>query len=358
MSVQYKAVQWNPQKKRYDRVLAAGVALYVGAFVGMGAVLQPNATAETLLIRAFGTGALLLLHITLCIGPLCRLDPRFLPLLYNRRHLGVTTFLLGLSHGGFAIAQFHALGDLHPLVSVLASNPRFDSVSQFPFQPFGLAALTFLFLMAATSHDFWLANLTAPVWKALHMGVYLAYASLVIHVSFGALHSETHPALPAILAVGFMSVLGLHLAAGWRERAGDAERLPQGEDGYVDVCAVDAIREARAHVVALAGERIAVFRYDGCVVGNLECLPAPERTARRGKSGRRLRRVSLARLPVSARQRALSRALHGEDPDLPRSRPRRSRVGRPEPQPPRHAGRARADRGGVPWQLSGATSST
>ena len=265
MSVQYKAVQWNPQKKHYDRVLAAGVALYVGAFVGMGAVLQPNATAETLLIRAFGTGALLLLHITLCIGPLCRLDPRFLPLLYNRRHLGVTTFLLGLSHGGFAIAQFHALGDLHPLVSVLASNPRLDSVSQFPFQPFGLAALTFLFLMAATSHDFWLANLTAPVWKALHMGVYLAYGSLVIHVSFGALHSETHPALPAILAVGFMSVLGLHLAAGWRERAGDAERLPQADDGYVDVCAVDAIPEARAHVVALAGERIAVFRYDGCV---------------------------------------------------------------------------------------------
>jgi len=50
-------------------------------------VIHPNATAETLLIRGFGTARLLLLHVILCIGPLCRLDRRFLPLLYNRRHL-------------------------------------------------------------------------------------------------------------------------------------------------------------------------------------------------------------------------------------------------------------------------------
>jgi len=41
-------------------------------------VIHPNATAETLLIRGFGTAALLLLHVILCIGPLCRLDRRFL----------------------------------------------------------------------------------------------------------------------------------------------------------------------------------------------------------------------------------------------------------------------------------------
>jgi hypothetical protein len=31
-----------------------------------------------------------------------------LPLLYNRRHLGVRHFLLGLAHGVFALVQFHA----------------------------------------------------------------------------------------------------------------------------------------------------------------------------------------------------------------------------------------------------------
>jgi hypothetical protein len=65
-----------------------------GALHGDHLRLDPNATAETTLIRALGTCALLLLHLILCIGPLCRLNPRFLPLLYNRRHLGVTMFIL------------------------------------------------------------------------------------------------------------------------------------------------------------------------------------------------------------------------------------------------------------------------
>jgi hypothetical protein len=55
-----------------------------------------------LLIRALGTCAFLLLHLVLCIGPLARFDRRFLPLLYNRRHLGVATFLVGLFHGALA----------------------------------------------------------------------------------------------------------------------------------------------------------------------------------------------------------------------------------------------------------------
>src|SRR5204862_4895935 len=120
-------------------------------------------------------------------------DPRFLPFLYNRRHLGVATFLVALAHGTLALVQFHALGDENPFVSVLSSNTRWTSVSSFPFQQLGLAALAILFLMAATSHDFWLKNLTAPVWKALHMSVYVAYALLVLHVALGVLQSETSP---------------------------------------------------------------------------------------------------------------------------------------------------------------------
>lgn len=35
------------------------------------------------------------------------------------------------------------------------SNPRYDSPGGFPFASLGLAALLILFVMAATSHDFW-----------------------------------------------------------------------------------------------------------------------------------------------------------------------------------------------------------
>ena len=83
MSVQYGAISWNRQKKVYDVTLLSLLALYLATFVGGGVWRNPSATAETLLIRALGTAAFLLLNVVLCIGPLSRLDRRFLPLLYN-----------------------------------------------------------------------------------------------------------------------------------------------------------------------------------------------------------------------------------------------------------------------------------
>lgn len=258
----YQAVGWNRQKKIYDRTLVLGVVLYLALFIGAGMALQPAAALETMLIRGFGTAAFVLLHVILITGPLCRLDRRFLPLLYNRRHMGVVMFLLALAHGAFSTLYFHAFGDTNPVVSMLSANPRTDSLSQFPFQPLGALALFILFLMAATSHDFWLTNLTAPVWKALHMFVYIAYALIVMHVALGTLQAETSPLMGATVAVGLFLVLGLHVTAGWRERRIDEPREETGKD-WVDVCAVDDIPENRAVIVTLAGDRVAVFRYDG-----------------------------------------------------------------------------------------------
>ncbi|HZR84942.1 MAG TPA: Rieske 2Fe-2S domain-containing protein [Candidatus Binatia bacterium] len=265
MSVAYRAVGWNGQKLRYDGALLLLVALYVATFSGVGAIADANATIETLLIRALGSCAFLLLNAVLCIGPLCRLDRRFLPLLYNRRHLGVTTFLVALAHAAFAVVQFHGFGDTQPLVSVLVSNPRLDSLSQFPFELLGLAALAILFAMAATSHDFWLANLTPPVWKALHMLVYAAWACLVLHVALGILQAERSPVFVAMLIAGIAAVVGLHGAAALRERSLDVELRAGRADGFVDVGPVEGIPEDRARIVTLSGERVAVFRYDGKV---------------------------------------------------------------------------------------------
>lgn len=266
MSTGYVAVGWSGRKKAYDAVLAAGVGLVLIAFVGLGAFLFPQATAETLAIRALGTAAFLLLHVVLAIGPLCRLDSRFLPLLYNRRHLGVLMFVLGAAHGTFALIQFHAAGNANPFVSLLASNARWNSLADFPFQQLGAAALVILFLMAATSHDFWLTNLSPRVWKALHMGVYFAYALLVMHVALGALQDERSPWLAGLLGLGLATILGLHLAAAARERRRDRPLSAAGSlDGFIDVCAVAEIPEKRAKVVVLGAERVAIFSYDGKV---------------------------------------------------------------------------------------------
>ncbi len=265
MSLSYQAVQWNRQKKVYDAILGAGIGMYLALFVGVGALLHPNATAETLLIRAFGTLALLMLHVILAIGPLCRLDARFLPLLYNRRHFGVSLFFVALAHGSLSLVQFHALGDTNPLVSLLASNQRVDSLAEFPFQQLGFAALLMLFLMAATSHDFWLNTLSPRVWKSLHMGVYAAYALLIAHVTLGALQSESNPALAVALGAGVVTVNLLHLVAARKERRTDELAPPLAEQGFVDAGPVDAIAERCARTLQLGGERVAIFRYDGKV---------------------------------------------------------------------------------------------
>ncbi|MEO1699232.1 MAG: Rieske 2Fe-2S domain-containing protein [Planctomycetota bacterium] len=257
----YQAVQWNRQKRRYDLALAGGVLAYLALFFGVSGVVHPEATFETLLLRALGSCAFLLLHVILAIGPLARLDARWLPLLYNRRHLGVTMCGLAFLHGAFATLQFHAFGDENPLVSIFTANTRYDSIAQFPFQPLGAGALVILVLMAATSHDFWLANLTAPVWKALHMLVYVAYAMLVGHVALGVLQAETSPLLWGAVAAGGATLLALHVAAALR--GGDDEPADAEERGWLDACSVDEVPEGRAKVVLAGGERVAIFRDQG-----------------------------------------------------------------------------------------------
>jgi nitrite reductase/ring-hydroxylating ferredoxin subunit/DMSO/TMAO reductase YedYZ heme-binding membrane subunit len=273
MGVQYVSVQWNRQKKLYDVVLITGVAIYLAIFGVLTEVMFPNVTDEIVLIRAFGTAAFVLLHIILCIGPLCRLNPKFLPLLYNRRHAGVTMFLLALIHAVMVVATYHAGSDTNPVLSIFASSPLNGSVSGVPFQPFGFFALVILFLMAATSHDFWLANLSAPVWKSLHMLVYIAYALLVLHVTFGALEGEASLVYVGAMAFGLATVLGLHMTAARREVALDQDHAGKSEignrkseteiEGFIDACAIADIPENRARIVCLSGERVAIFKYEG-----------------------------------------------------------------------------------------------
>lgn len=266
MSLAYSAVGWTPHKKLYDRLLLGGIAAYLAVFIGVGVVVHPEATAETLVIRGFGTLSLLLLHVILSIGPLARLDRRFLPLLYNRRHLGVVMFLCAAVHGGFSLFQFHALGVLTPWVSVLGGNARWTSLAQFPFEVLGIVALGILFLMAATSHDFWLANFGAPLWKKLHTLVYLAYGLVVLHVVLGILQVERHPGLVILLWSGMIWLLGLHLVSGLRERRRDlALNVPSEAESWVELGEVSALPEDRGRTFCVGSERIAVFRSAGKV---------------------------------------------------------------------------------------------
>ncbi len=263
MSVSYRPVQWNRQKKLYDRIMLMLISLFLVLFIGLQLIVHPQITPETLIIRVTGLLSFLMLHVILSIGPLARLDARFLPLLYNRRHLGVTMFLFAFIHGIFNIIQFHALGNVDPLVSVFASNLHYDSLMNFPFQVLGFFALVILFLMATTSHDFWLKNLSPAIWKGLHMMVYVAYALLVFHVMLGVIQLEQSPFWIGSVGLGVVIVTSLHLMAAFKK--GDAVHFSQKEipEGFVEVCKVDEIEENRAKIILVDQENIAIFKYEG-----------------------------------------------------------------------------------------------
>jgi DMSO/TMAO reductase YedYZ heme-binding membrane subunit/nitrite reductase/ring-hydroxylating ferredoxin subunit len=263
MSAGFRFISWTPYKRRYDLAMAGIVLTYVCGFFVAGKLAWRGEHAisdEILVARALGTCGFLMLNFILCIGPLARLSPRFLPLLYNRRHLGVATFFVGLLHGGLVLGFYHGFGVINPLDSLLTSSTQYRSVSAFPFEILGLVALLILLLMAATSHDFWLKTLSPAVWKSLHMLVYVAWALLVLHVALGALQSERNPIYAILLGLVVVTVCGLHIVAATRERRRD--RIV-GKD-WIEVPGAEQIRESRAVVICQRDrERIAVYKHKG-----------------------------------------------------------------------------------------------
>lgn len=263
----YKAVQWTPYKKTFDLVLTVGATAFVAAFVFAGVQSAPSGESFSpiqIVFRALGAAAFALLTLILCIGPLARFSPRFLPLLYNRRHLGVACFLLALVHALLILLWYHGFSDVNPLVSVLTSNPRYDSIQGFPFESLGLIGLFILFAMAATSHDFWNANLGPGLWKGLHMAVYAAYAALTGHILLGAVQNDKGAAYPAAVGAAAALVCALHLTAGWREARRDGEPAATGPDNWLDAGPASEIPDGRAIIIVPDGaERIAVFRDGG-----------------------------------------------------------------------------------------------
>ncbi len=133
--------------------------------------------------------------------------------------------------------------------------------------------------MAATSHDFWLKNLSPRVWKWLHMLIYAAYGLLVMHVALGFLQNQQQIALVVLVVLGVAIVATLHVAAGMCERRRDrgiivdspqsrasARGAKVNDAPWVNIGPIADIPENRGITVTIGnGERIAVFRHNGCI---------------------------------------------------------------------------------------------
>lgn len=272
MSVNYTPVQWTNSKIFYDVVLAAMAAAYILLFLRVAPEFlghEKSTDGAIVRARAFGSCAFLMLTTILCIGPLARLNTAFLPLLYNRRHFGVMTFFVALTHAIFVLDWYFNFSPTPRIAALLGSNVSYGQLLGFPFEMLGVFALLSMAVLAATSHDFWLRFLTPPVWKSLHYLLYPAYAALVGHVALGALQSQENSTFAIVTAVSVALVCGLHAVAALSDRSRD--RLTSDEGGWHDVARVDAFEEGYARITRLStGERVAVFLNDGklSAIGN------------------------------------------------------------------------------------------
>ena len=263
MSVKYVPVQWNPNKWIYDAIMLMGVAAFLWVFLHVTpGVLSHERPINPQIhnARAFGACAFVMLTVILCIGPLARLDQRFLPLLYNRRHFGVMTAFVALTHAGYIVNWYFAFAATDKYESLLFANTSFTQVAGFPFEVFGIFALICLLILAATSHDFWMKFLTPPVWKRLHYLIYAAYASVVAHVAWGILLDQQNHVFTVLVIGGAGLVCALHITAWWREPVAEAKE----KGAWVDVAAPGDFREGYAKITPLPnGDRVAVFLMEG-----------------------------------------------------------------------------------------------
>ncbi|MEM9432968.1 MAG: Rieske 2Fe-2S domain-containing protein [Pseudomonadota bacterium] len=266
MSVKYTPVQWNRNKWFYDAIMLLGVVLFLYLFL----FVSPEVLSHEFPInpqvhnaRAFGACAFVMLSVILCIGPLARLDRRFLPLLYNRRHFGVMTAFVAITHAGYILDWYFAFSSSSKYEALLFANTSYGQLAGFPFEVLGIFGLFTLLLLAVTSHDFWMKFLTPPVWKRLHSLIYLAYVSVVGHIALGILQDQQNHATTVIFIVCALAVAVLHLMVAWKERiAGDASGVSQA--GWVEICRADEIKDGFAKVRIMPdGNRIAVFNQAG-----------------------------------------------------------------------------------------------
>lgn len=173
-----------------------GYYLGLVILVGLGYLETRDAYYSTIyeLGRHFGQASIFLLGVVVLPGILGRLKieikiTRVITLF--RRQIGITVFLLALSH--YLLIRF---------VPILMGNVKFQIISPVLFENFGALALFIIFFMFVTSNDNSRKKL-GRWWTVLHRFVYVGVWLLVLHTGFNKISIWTL----GIFVVGVLEVI-------------------------------------------------------------------------------------------------------------------------------------------------------
>lgn len=191
--------------------------------------------------RAFGDASLVLIALSMGLGPLTRFLRAAIPLLPFRREIGIHAFLLIFVHASIILVGWVEWD----LMRLFGFEWHPDLLTYVMFQngfglanAIGIAALVLAALLAATSSDFAMRRLGVSGWKFLQMGVLPMWWLTVAHVAyflfmhFLSFHIEVPPPNP--LQAWFVGlvvlVFGLRMAAYLRTIRAKLHAVSPGEE--------------------------------------------------------------------------------------------------------------------------------
>lgn len=137
--------------------------------------------------KATADASLVLLTLTMAVGPAARLLPSLRRLLPLRREFGVYAVLLALVHtviilDGWVEWDLFRLAGLvvHPDLGRYVMIEHGFGLANF----IGIAALGYGFILMITSNDRTVRFLSGPVWKFVQSAAYVLWALVVVHTAY------------------------------------------------------------------------------------------------------------------------------------------------------------------------------
>lgn len=174
----------NKRKSLFFPHIIAGIVSM--AFLGIFWLSRPNWTWDMRLWKAFGDAALILLFITLIIGPLTRLWPQWKRVMFWRKYVGIWFAIMAFIHGflvwnGWArwdFSRFFGYEFVPQLGRMARMEPGFGLANLI-----GMVALIFAMILLATSSERALKRLGAS-WKWLHYSANIIFYLSAIHTGY------------------------------------------------------------------------------------------------------------------------------------------------------------------------------
>ena len=148
---------------------------------------RPQWSSDMRFWRAVGDASLILLYVTLALGPIVKFLPRAGILLRYRRELGIWFGFFAIAHT-IIILDGWVLWDVSQFMGYLYI-PAIDRVVRME-SGFGMANLLGLLAvlialpLMATSADWMTRALGASAWKFLHYGVYIIFYAVALHTAY------------------------------------------------------------------------------------------------------------------------------------------------------------------------------